>query len=184
MATDFNKAKKVEWLNKMRAKKVRENDFRLGKVEKKGGANKKEPCCFRDQRDGRDVRCGTWVERNSDNNCSERGCHHHMCQLHRWYLHGLPIAGNRVCWHCRELSDTESDESLQGARPPRWRTTAIDEAGPRSPDQNKPEKSDSKRRRKIINESLQGARQLVKWNDDDGAYEVEWVTRKEIVVDH
>ncbi len=79
------------------------------------------------------------------------------------------------------MNDDVSLAMLKKALPPKlfesphWKTQAAEE--------KKPPISESARRRKLINESLKGARQLVKWNDDDRAYQVEWVTRKELVVD-
>ncbi len=112
--SDFNKPKKKDWHDRMRAKRTNEADYRVKKVGEKSGANKKEPCCFRDQNW---VRCGVWVERNSGYACSVATCHHHCCINHRWYGHGPRIAANRVCVHCIEVSESDSENTQLPAKP-------------------------------------------------------------------
>ena len=40
------------------------------------------------------------------------------------------------------------------------------------------------RKRKVIKESLNNARQIVRWNTNENCYEVSWITKKELVVQH
>ena len=49
---------------------------------------------------------------------------------------------------------------------------------------NTPSNNAATKKRKVINESLNNARQLLKWNQNVGRYEAIWTTKKELVADY
>ena len=61
--------------------------------------------------------------------------------------------------------------------------SALADAPPSQRD-GKPYNTEAMRRRKIIKESLNNARQIVRWNANENCHEVSWITKKELLAEH